>query len=490
MKHKVLMTLPFISLILTSCNGVPLNVPKFEKTKGVRFTAYSGPTVKGWVTNGMVPTTLTDENMAKLAEAGFNKIIALYEGGSNAGGADTYELIKNRSVKAEQDALIGVELAAKYNIKYCVRDWSFYGLVKNYTSDTYNPRILTDEQYEQIINDMFDDDNPYIHSPGYGGNFCHDEPFYEELERIAAQVRYYNAAMERQGVDAEPIINLFPSTVSHVSDNPELDYSDYIDEYMRCIAPQVGYISFDFYPFIKNFYDGSYIRNTYLYNLALVATKVKEQREKGNDIEMRTFLQSVGNWTGMRDMVSVGDFRFQVSCEMAFGSHEFAYYEYANVYSEEEGGFALFNLKTNEYNRSYEWAKIVNNEVHNFEDAYLAYTWDGVMYKNADEMYENQAFDMISDLAMEKHPRVKIKTCEQDCFMGTFKNDKGDDAFMLVNYTDPYHHLNNKVKLHFNNAKGLLMYRYGQKMVVNLPMSGDYTIDLYPGEGRFIIPIK
>ena len=484
------MTLPFISLVLASCNGIPLNVPTFEKTDGVRFAAYSGPTVSGWVGDGIVPNTMTDENMKALADAGFNKIIALYEGGSNAGGADTYELIKNRSIKAQNDALVALELAAKYNIKYCVRDWSFYGLVKNYISDTYNPRILTDEQYEQVINDMFDENNPYIHHPAYGGNFCHDEPFYEELERIAVQVRYYQEALKRQNAQGEPIINLFPCTVARVSNNPMLDYTDYIDQYMKLIAPQVGYISFDFYPFIKNYYDGSFIRNPYLYNLALVAGKCKEQREKGNPIEMRTFLQSVGNWTGMRDMVSVGDFRFQISCEMAFGSREFIYYEYANIYSEKEGGNALFNLKTNEYNRSYEWAKIVNNEVHNFEDAYLAYDWDGVIYKNADEMYDNPAFDLISDYVIENHPRVKIKTCEKDCFMGTFKNDKGDDAFMLVNYTDPYHHLNNKVKLHFNNAKGLLMYRYGQKMIVNLPMSGDYTIDLYPGEGRFIIPIK
>lgn len=489
MKNKVLLTLPFISLLLTSCGGAHLNVPTFAKTDGVRFTAYSGPTTKGWVTNGMVENTFTDENMQKLSEAGFNKIIALYEGGSNASGADTYELIKNRSIKAEQDAMVAIPLAEKYNIKYCVRDWSFYGLVKNYLSN-YSPNILTDEQYKQIIDDMFDENNPYIHSPGFGGNFCHDEPFYEELERIAVQVRYYNEALKRQGATGEAIVNLFSCNVGHVSDNPTIGYEEYVDQYMKLIAPQVGYISYDYYPLIKNVYDGSYIRNTYLYNLDLVARKCKETRGTDNPIEMRTFLQSVGNWTGMRDMVSVGDFRFQIYSEMAFGSHEFIYYEYANVYSEEEGGFALFNIKKNEYNRSYEWAKTVNNEVHNFEDAYLSYNWDGVMFKNANELYENQAFDMISENALAKHPRVAIKSCEQDCFMGTFKNDQGDDAFMLVNYTDPYHQLNNKVKLHFNNAKGLLMYRYGQKMVVNLPLSGDYTIDLYPGEGRFIVPIK
>ena len=49
---------------------------------------------------------------------------------------------------------------------------------------------------------------------------------------------------------------------------------------------------------------------------------------------------------------------------------------------------------------------------------------------------------------------------------------------------------NSEVTLNFKDAKGLLMYRLGQKVIVKLPKSGDYTFKLYPGEGRFIIPLK
>ena len=492
MKDRIFVSLPLLALLLTSCQSSSLKVPTFAKSQGVRFTAYSGPTVEGWVHNGKVPNTMTDENMKKLADAGFNKILALYEGGTNASDPDTYEMIKKRSKKAEEDAMVAIPLAEKYGIKYCVRDWSFYGLVKNYTSG-YSPNILTDEQYKQVIDEMFNENNPYIHSPGFGGNFAHDEPFYDELERIAVQVRLYNEALARQGATGEAIVNLFNCTVglNVLTDhgNP-VTYEDYVDQYMRLIAPQVGYICYDYYPLVENFYDGSYVRNSYLYNLNLMAKKCKEMTANGTPVELRTFLQSIGNWTGMRDMVSIGDFRFQIYCELAFGSRELTYYEYANVFSEEEGGFALFNTKTNEYNWTFDCAAKVNNEVHAFEDAYLSYNWDGFMYKNADEMYDNQAFDMISDDAIEKHPRLKIKDCSEDVLVGTFKNSDNDDAFMVVNYTDPYHQKNNEVTLHFNNARGLLMYRYGQKVVVTLPRSGNYTMKLYPGEGRFIIPIK
>ena len=47
-----------------------------------------------------------------------------------------------------------------------------------------------------------------------------------------------------------------------------------------------------------------------------------------------------------------------------------------------------------------------------------------------------------------------------------------------------------EVTLKFNNAKGLLMYRFGQKMLVRLPSNGEYKFKLYPGEGRYLIPIK
>ena len=91
---------------------------------------------------------------------------------------------------------------------------------------------------------------------------------------------------------------------------------------------------------------------------------------------------------------------------------------------------------------------------------------------------------------MTSHPRIASVENEQDAIMGAFKDDEGNDAFMLVNYTDPYFDLDNKVTVKFNDAKALLMYRFGEKVIVPLNSDGSYTFVLYPGEGRFIIPLK
>ena len=110
------------------------------------------------------------------------------------------------------------------------------------------------------------------------------------------------------------------------------------------------------------------------------------------------------------------------------------------------------------------------------------------MYKNANILIDNQNFANLVD-PLESHGRVSFGDVSEDTLLTSFKNDEGDDAFMLVNFTDPFFKKNDTVTLKFNNARGLLMYRMGQKMVVPLN-NGEYTFKLYPGEGRFIIPIK
>ena len=455
-------------------------VPTFADTEGVQFTAYSGPTVENWASNGKNPNQLTDENYKKLAEAGFNKVLALYEGASkeNTSGMDVYDAIKKRSEKAETDAMRALELAEKYGIKYYVRDWAFYGLVKNYVTVGIDEK----EEFEKIIADMFSEDNPYIDHPAYGGNFGHDEPNKQEMEKIVWQVELYQKYVKQNGlVGGEPYINLNPCYVTGkgLSLDNDMTYADYVDWYFEHLAPLLGYVSWDFYPFVANNYDGSYIRNMYLYNFEIMAKKCKE-----TGYELRTMIQSVGDWTGIRSMTSIGDYRLQIASAMAFGAKEIAYYSYCG--GSEEG---ILNYNTGEYSWKYEAVKTANNEVHAMEDAYLHFDWDGVMYHNADELYDNQCFANITS-PMESHKRIKSIEATEDTLVGVFKDDQGMDAFMIVNFTDPYFDKDSEVTVQFKDAKALLMYRLGQKVVVDLPKDGSYTFKMYPGEGRFVIPLK
>ncbi len=460
-------------------------IPTFEETEGIEFIAYAGMTVENW--NGLQRNvnTLTDEHFQKFVDAGFNTMLALYEGAPSGRGADAYETIELHSSYAAPAALQALELAEKYDVKYYVRDWPFYSLC-----DYWTEGINTEEAYRTVLTKMFDENNQYIHSSAYAGNFGRDEPGVDQYEMLEWQIRIYNEIMEEYGIEGEFFLNLLPNYGSDASFGGHLfgepcSYNEYIDLYFEKLAPLLGYASYDYYPFKRDAKTGSMMRTTMAANLQTVALKCKE-----SGYELRTFVQTGGDWTGLRDLTSVGDFRFQVYTNLAFGSKKMSYYQYGGFSGESDGDFSLLNMQDGTYNYTYDLAKTVNNEVHKFEDAYLHYDYDGIMcYSALPAGQINVNFRSVTN-KMTSHPRIAEVKVEQDAIMGAFKDADGNDAFMLVNYTDPYYDLDNQVTVKFNDAKALLMYRFGEEHVVALNKDGTYTFDLYPGEGRFIIPLK
>lgn len=469
---------------LVACSGE--QAPVFQDGgRGVTFAAYAAPTV------GKSVDGLTEEHYKKLAEAGFNKAIALYEGSSNAVGGNIYETIAKRSEKAQSDALTVLNLAEKYGVKYFVRDWSFYGLGKNFDE------IKTKEDFEQVISQMFDENNLYIDHAAYGGNFGFDEPNVQEMETIAWQAELYNKYISQNAANGgEIFVNLLPAYIKDnstaLSVNSDTTYKQYVDYYFNNVISHVGYVCWDFYPFMQTAGGENYIRDMYYYNYEMMA-----QRCKGTNYEVRTFVQAKGDFTGTRNLTGVNDFRWQVYSGMAFGCREFVYYTYGSDYGVSDytknDGYSLYNQTTGEYTYLYDAAKQVNNEVHAMQAAYDAYDWDGVMFRNESEMVDNQLFANLM-YPIEKHDRFKITDCTRDTLVGVFKakdkNLSAQDAFMIVNAHEPSEDKDDEVTVKFTDATKLLMYRLGQRIIVPLNKDGTYTFKLYPGEGRFVIPLK
>lgn len=500
MKRKIAIALSALLTVasLGACksgNDVSdVELPEFAETEGVVFTAYSGPTVENWSGGSGNVSTITDEHFQKFKDAGFNRLIAIHEGArvrlqnvetyddeGNLIDVDATKTVEMSTIRAQEDALKVLELAEKYDIKYYVRDWAFYDMANRETWKLWQA-YDTREEYEEVLRSMFSDDNQYIYSSAYAGNFGRDEPGVEQFERLKWQIEIYQKIMEERGVEGEFLLNMLPSYGS-LHSYGGVTYTEYIDRYFEELAPLLGYICYDFYPF-KMGSEGSQMRNSLAANLALVANKCK-----GTDYKLRTFVQTGGDWTGLRDLTSIGDFRLQVYTNLAFGSHFMTYYEYGTFKSQDEGEFGLINLQDGTYNYTYDMAKTVNNEVHAMEDALLHYNWDGVMcFSSMPKGKINPKFKEVP-YVMKEHPRIASVEIEKDALMGTFKDADGNDAFMLVNYNDPYYNENNEVTIQFKDAKALLMYRFGQQEVVPLNKNGEYTFKLYPGEGRFIIPL-
>lgn len=470
-----------------------VDIPEFADADGISILAYSGPTVENWGSSSKNVSTFTDEHFQKLADAGFNGLLAVHEGAPTYSNKnDPLEEIRRQHKDAEEDAIAAMLLCEKYDLKYYVRDWPFYDLFSYSNPAKYNPAEIVDtrEEYEQVLRETFKEDNPYIYSSAYAGNFGRDEPGVDQFEMLKWQIEIYNEIMAERGIEgAEFFLNLLPAYGSNAAFGGErgdpVSYTEYVNRYFEELAPLLGYVSYDYYPFLSDAKKGSLLRSSYLSNLELMARKCKE-----TNCELRTFVQTGADSTGLRDLTSIADFRLQVYANLAFGSKVMTYYEYGTFKSENEGEFGLINLKDGQYNYTYELAKKVNNEVHAFEDAYLHYEYDGVMcFSSLPAGQINSNFRSIAQ-KMTSHPRIGKVTTTEDAIISAFKDKEGNDAFMLLNYNDPWFNLDNTVTVQFKDAKGLLMYRFGEEYVVPLNKDGTYTFVLYPGEGRFIIPLK
>lgn len=474
-KGTLLVASALVCSMLAGCSVGTVKEPTFEEDEFV-FSAYAAPTIRG----GVGDLEELDDAYKKLSEAGITKAFALFEGASGATGEDIYETIKLRSKKAEETALTVLDIAEKYGVKYWVRDWSFYGLGTNFDE------IKTKEDMEKVIAEMFTKENPYINHPAYGGNFGYDEPQAGfALETVGWQAELYNKYIKENSENGgEMYVNLFPS-------HAVTDYASYVDYYFENVAPHTGYVCWDHYPFINNGTE-NLIKGGYYANLELMAKKCKEY-----DVELRAFVQLVSDFAGLRELDGIADIRFQAYSCMAFGARELVYYCYSTPVNESNPtdiiGYGIYDYMTGKYSWLYDATKQVNGEIHAMDDAYMAYDWEGVMFKNASEIIDNQLFANLAS-PMESHERMEIVSCSQDAMAGVFtaKDKKSDaqDAFMVVNVTDPIEKLDNEVTLKFHDAKALLMYRHGEKQIVELGRDGEYTLLLEPGEGRFIIPLK
>ena len=443
-----------------------IEVPEYTSTKRVEFCAYGSPTNARWDGSSANAEGLTDESYKLMADGGFTTVQPLFEGYLRKSGATIEEI----SAKAEEDAMKALALCEKYGLTYCVRDWTFYGFVNKVSA----------EDTDAVLEKMFRKENPYVSHPNWIGNNLHDEPDMVQLEKLVPVVDKFLEMYP----DKDCFVNLNPiyATADQLKLKENETYVDYVKYYCDNIGEKLGYVSYDYYPLFKSQY-GTYVKSTYLQNFEIVA-----QEAKARDIDFRLYIQTAQAFPGSsRDIVGVQDYRFQIYTAMAFGVDYFMYYTYHDTNGNDIKE-ALVDVNCKPTFRYYA-AKTVNNEVHAWENVFTSFDWEGVMCYDGDIMRPNEAFEYLEQ-ELESHERIESVDAKIDTVIGTFKDQEDRDGFMIVNYTDPYNDQTGDVTVKFKDAQALLMYRYGQKVVVPLKADGSYTFKLEPGEGRFVIPLK
>ena len=451
-----------------------VNAPVYAVTEGIDFTAYAPPTVENWGAGTSNPNLITAEQYKYMADAGFTKALALYEGRVGNSG-----LMANQ--KAEQDALLALALAAQYGIEYYVLHEEFYNYARENGSDTTG------------LEEIFAANASYVEHTAFGGMFAADEPPIPaseldigELEDVYLLVKWYYENVGK----GEAIVNLLP--YGSVNATIRERYEIYLDYYFEHIAPLVGYVSYDHYPLDETTAGVNELNETHLLNLEMMAERCKD-----TDTELRAFVWTRTedeSATGHRGAASANDIRLQVYTNLAFGVKEMTYYTYTNYYRNGNGvSQSLIDCQTGARTDAYFWAQEVNNEVRRFEDAYLNFAWESVTYYDTGAV--NTQFSLLEN-AVTSHSRISSLTSSADILIGNFSDADGEmgatDGFMIVNYTDPYGietGLKDSVNVTFNNATKALVYQNGVRKVIELE-NGACTLNLDAGEGVFVIPFN
>ena len=307
-----------------------------------------------------------------------------------------------------------------------------------------------------------------------------DEPYYSNIARIAELAEQH---IDKYGNDILFFGNLFPNSATPVFEGHT--YKEYVKHYADSVLMQFPeeyrWLSADIYPLDeKNGGSGSAIRSNWLPCIETLALQAKESNAKTH-----FFLQATEHY-GYR-AVKEEDIRFQFYVNMAFGVQGFSYFTYADsVLSDFEHSFVARN-ESGVIHDTYYNAQKVNNEIKKFDHVYLNYTWQGtlpIVGNNNEEGY-NLGFDGLS-APLEDLSMCKRWDASEDALVGTFVDENGYEALMVVNYTDPADLCSNLVRFEFNDVSKVRMYRGG--VAYDYKISNNrLDVELDPGEGVFII---
>jgi Tfp pilus assembly protein FimT len=173
---------------------------------------------------------------------------------------------------------------------------------------------------------------------------------------------------------------------------------------------------------------------------------------------------------------------------MAYGVKGYKYFSYWTLDHDSAPNTAAMVSKKGEKTDIYYAAQKVNHEVLAFDHVYLNYDWQGTMCVLGEGNKKNKCFSMLNN-PLQSHERILAVKASQDTVIGTFKDKQGNDAFMVVNFSDPGYALSDTVELDLKGASKAVCYQNGKRTVVEAK-KGKLVLELTPGNGVFVIPLQ
>ena len=441
----------FLSDLIDKANAAEA-LPNYDEKKDELALS-----VAGW----LIPSGLNAENVALISEAGINVIHAA-SAGSTTMKFSTYDETEQANIK-----LLG-DNGVKVYVNTCSKDATTIQRIGLFAVD------------ENVL------------------GICYDEPNKEQIDAIAEQIAYFNANANGKTL----FVNLFPSIASTVSSDFGGSYKNYIQYYYDTVLSKITsgekWLSADRYLLTYDS-DGNKILDTgWLSDVQAIAEVAEANGLKRNFFIQTMPYGSTGTAAGSRDRVpTYEDIRLQEYALMAFGYDSVSLFCYATPvaggeFTEEQ--YAMIDRDGNP-TAIYDAVKRANAEILAFDHVLLQFDWQGVFTCEAGQSVSGTAsatdasFAKLNRLDLSTISGLKSVNASADTLFGYFKDELGNDGYMVVNYNETSENLSDSVTMSFDAQAytSAVCYVGGEKTIVGLN-DGKLTLNLGAGEGVFVIP--
>lgn len=311
------------------------------------------------------PDLINDEQYQYIKEAGINVVYGLYN-----------NVVLNRS-----NVIRSLDLAAKYDITYLVRDSQVTG---SYDDEDLSLLQATLSYYKD--------------HPAFGGSMIVDEPGVTSFANLGNLHKNYQSILPNHAF----YINMLPNYASKnqlvngaaggVVNDDSMDYERYMTEYMNQVKPK--FYSYDFYPFVGMEYGR--MRSGYFAQMTQI-------REIANEYQIPfwTFIQA-SSWSPSSLRVpSQTEIDWQVSTSIAMGAKGIQYFMY---YTSMEQGHESFigGMVDSEGNKNpmYDYVKNANMHLINIQSLIMNSSHVGVIVhgESPDDIPDSIRLDTFSGL--------------------------------------------------------------------------------------------
>ena len=275
----------------------------------------------------------------------------------------------------------------------------------------------------------------------------------------------------------------FPGKIGYVNTYPN-EQDDFSQGHMEGLLKDVGvqFASYDHYVLMS---DGS-LRENYFKYLEYVKTLAVKY-----GVPAHNFLLTAGHSTAtsVYRKASEEEIRWQVACDLVYGYDWFTHYCYHPL----DPSYDPFVTQDGKLTELHRKVKTVNGEMHKWDHVYLSFEWQGVAPILGDNTFKNYMFDYLSN-GIDRNEIEGVKTIRatEDALTGIFKDAAGNQGFMVANAVNPYEKKATLVTIQFDKKykyQGVQVWEKGVPRIVDL-QNNKVLIELEPGEGKFIIPLK